>query len=328
MAQSLLIELKRQDPGCVIEVLAPAWVMPLLERMPEVNKAIAMPITHGQFKLQERYRLGKQLRRENYSQAFVLPNSWKSALIPFFAGIPKRTGWLGESRYMLLNDWRKLDKAQYPKMVQRFVALAYAKGQDWVGDDYPLPALNIKPNQAEAKLAQYDLTLDKPILVLCPGAAYGPAKRWPTTHFATVANKKIQQGWQVWLFGSQADSVFADEIDRITGNKCQNLAGKTSLADMVDLMSFAQAVISNDSGPMHIAAALHRPLIAVYGSSSADFTPPLSHNVSILSLADLACRPCFKRECPLGHLKCLNDLLPEQVLNAMDALTGPPGTNL
>ncbi|MDO8954053.1 MAG: lipopolysaccharide heptosyltransferase II [Gammaproteobacteria bacterium] len=324
MAQSLLIQLKLDHPQAIIDVVAPSWVLPLLERMPEVNKAIAMPISHGQFKLAERYRLGKQLRTEKYDQAFVLPNSWKSALIPFFAKIPKRTGWLGEMRYGLLNDWRKLDKIQFPKMVQRFVALAYPKNQTWSGQDYPLPALSIKASEADAKLALYQLDLNKPILALCPGAAFGPAKRWPTRYFAEVATKKISQGWQVWIFGSKAEQIFADEIQELSDNRCINLTGKTSLADMVDLLSLAQAVVSNDSGPMHIAASLHRPLVAVYGSSSADFTPPLSNNVIILSVPDLPCRPCFQRECPLGHMKCLNDLEPAWVLSAIDTLGTKP----
>jgi heptosyltransferase-2 len=326
MTQSLLIKLKQIHPNVLIDVLAPSWVMAILERMPEVHKTIAMPITHGEFKLKERYRLGKTLRAEKYDQAFVLPNSWKSALIPFFAKIPKRTGWLGEMRYGLLNDWRKLNEAQYPKMVQRFVALAYDGDESWTANDYPLPALTIKPSQTEIKVKQYHLKLDKPILSICPGAAFGPAKRWPTRYFAEVAKKKIQQGWQVWLFGSSADKIFADEIDGLTQHQCHNLAGKTTLADMVDLLSLSQVVLSNDSGPMHIAASLHKPLIALYGSSSAEFTPPLSNQVIILSVPNLSCRPCFQRECPLGHMKCLNELSPEMALAAIDKLITPPGT--
>ncbi|MDF2529635.1 MAG: rfaF [Gammaproteobacteria bacterium] len=326
MAQSLLIKLKQIYPHALIDVLAPNWVMAILERMPEVNKTIPMPITHGQFQLKDRYRLGKTLRQEKYDQAFILPNSWKSALIPFFAKIPKRTGWLGEMRYGLLNDWRKLNKNTYPKMVQRFVALAYSREQAWAGEDYPEPALTIKPAHTQAKLIQYQLNLDKPVLSLCPGAAFGPAKRWPTSHFAEVAKKKIQQGWQVWIFGSDKDKVFADEIDALTQHQCHNLAGKTSLADMLDLLSLSQVVVSNDSGPMHIAASLHKPLIALYGSSSADYTPPLSSRAVILSVPNLPCRPCFQRDCPLGHMKCLNELDPEWVLGAIDKLIMTPGS--
>jgi heptosyltransferase-2 len=211
-------------------------------------------------------------------------------------------------------------------MVQRFVALAYPRHQNWSGTDYPLPGLTIKPSQTELKIKQYQLKLDKPILSLCPGAAFGPAKRWPTRHFAEVAKKKIQQGWQVWIFGSSADKLFADEIDELTQHQCHNLAGKTTLADMVDLLSLSQVVLSNDSGPMHIAASLHKPLIALYGSSSAEFTPPLSNQTIILSVPELVCRPCFQRECPLGHMKCLNELSPDWVLAAIDKIITPPGT--
>jgi heptosyltransferase-2 len=155
---------------------------------------------------------------------------------------------------------------------------------------------------------------------LCPGAEYGPAKRWPTHHFADLAREKIQSGFQVWIMGSQKDNDIAEQIHaRVSSPHCYNLTGKTSLADAIDLMACGALVVSNDSGLMHMAAALQKPLIAIYGSSHAGFTPPLSEHVKILSL-NLSCSPCFARTCPLEHLRCLNDLSPQQVLSAMESL--------
>lgn len=322
MAQTLFITLKSQHPNAVIDVLAPQWSRPILERMPEVNAALDMPVGHGSLQLGMRRKLGQQLSHEGYDQAIVLPNSLKSALVPFFAGIPKRTGWRGEMRYGLLNDIRLLNKARYPLMIERFIALA-SKGGAVLPDLLPRPNLAINQGNVAACLEKYALALKRPVLALCPGAEFGEAKRWPANHYATVAQHKINEGWQVWLFGSEKDHAVAEQIkDQLTEKVREhtvNLAGQTSLADAVDLMSNADAVVSNDSGLMHIAAALGRPLVVLYGSSSPDFTPPLSDRVKVLRTG-IECSPCFKRECPLEHLKCLKDLSAETVLQAMAEL--------
>jgi len=311
MAQSLFIVLKQQYPGCRIDVLAPAWSLPLLQRMPEVHQTIPMPLGHGQFDLPGRVRIGRGLRSHQYDQAFVLPNSWKSALVPFFAGIPKRTGYVGEMRWGLLNDARKLDKSRLTMTVQRFVALA---GCDI--SDYPLPRLAISPEQQQAVAAKFAVNSETKILALCPGAEYGPAKRWPIEHFAKVARHMHQQGWQVWLLGSDKDKAVAEQINALSEQVCRNFAGSTDLAEAVDLMSLADAVVSNDSGLMHVAAALDKKLIALYGSSDPGFTPPLHPDAEIITLK-LDCSPCFKRECPLGHTRCLTDIAPERVIAAI-----------
>ncbi len=318
MAQSLFKTLKRQRPDCVIDVLAPEWTFSLLTRMPEVASAIAMPLGHGQFALQSRIRLGRELRRNLYDQAIVLPNSWKSALIPFFAKIPFRTGFLGESRWGLLNDVRRLDKKQLPMTVQRFVALAYRPHQT-LHKEYPVPELRIDADKQQAVREKFHIRTGGPVLAICPGAEYGPAKRWPAHYFADVAQSKITQGWQVWLFGSHKDKPAAEEIDACTGNKCIDFCGRTTLAEAVDLMSLVDIVISNDSGLMHVAAALQKKLLAIYGSSDPGFTPPLTEKARIISLG-LDCSPCFKRECPLKHMHCLTEITPEQVLQELAAL--------
>jgi heptosyltransferase-2 len=312
MAQSLFMALKQRHAHCTIDVLAPEWSLALIDRMPEVRKAIVMPLGHGQFDFKGRKALGKKLRSEQYDQAIVLPNSWKSALIPYFANIPKRTGYFGEARWVLLNDVRKLDKQRLSKTVQRFVALANEPDDQL--PDIPQPRLLIDPASVdEAKNTFGIAELADKVLGLCPGAEYGPAKRWPEQHYADVARQAIAKGWQVYLFGSAKDQPVTATINELAGGACRDFAGQTSLTEALDLMSLCNAVVSNDSGLMHVAAALDIKTIAIYGSSDPNFTPPLHPKAEVISLG-LACSPCFKRECPLGHLDCLNKILPDEVL--------------
>ena len=323
MAQTLFSELRRQYPDCAIDVLAPAWCRPLLSRMPEVREALALPFDHGDLKLGERRALGKSLRGQ-YQQSYVLPNSLKSALVPWAAKIPARIGWRGEMRYGLLNDMRKLDKERYPLMVQRFVALALPEGSPVPRlDSITAPHLEVSDESLHEAMAAHGLDLDKPVLGLCPGAEFGPAKRWPEHHYAAVAQHWIDTGGQVWIFGSGKDKAVADDIVAALDDRAQSqarvLAGNTSLEQAVDLLSATHAVVSNDSGLMHIAAALKRPLVAVYGSTSPGFTPPLGDRVAVVRLG-LECSPCFERECPLGHLNCLRQLPPSQVIDALQQL--------
>jgi heptosyltransferase-2 len=321
MAQVLFRLLKQQQPDAAIDVLAPAWSAPLLARMPEVRASFDLPLKHGEFGLAARKKIGHSLRGK-YQQAILLPNSWKSALVPFFADIPLRTGWRGEMRFGLLNDIRTLDKEKYPLMIERFAALAYPKNTA-LPAQLPRPHLAIKDDELAAALKKYQLNVDAHVLALCPGAEFGPAKRWPERHYAAVASQRIEAGEQIWIFGSAKDVPVAEAIRQLLPESqrrhCHVLAGKTSLAEAIDLLSCANAVVTNDSGLMHIAAALNRPLVAVYGSSSPQFTPPLADAVEVVRLG-LDCSPCFKRECPLGHLNCLNELLPSRVLDALSNL--------
>jgi heptosyltransferase-2 len=317
MAQSLFKLIKKNRPDVLIDVLAPAWSLPILARMPEVNAGHVMPLKHGQLNLRERYRIGKSLRVQCYDQAILLPNSFKSALIPFFANIPKRTGWRGEMRYGLLNDVRHLNKKRYPLMIERFMALGIpARGT--LGSPYPLPSLTFSTASQDAALANHQLQRsNQPVLALCPGAEFGPAKRWPEEYYAQVANAKLAEGWAVWILGSPKDNLAAEKIMALTDQRCINLTGRTSLEEAVDLLSLAQAVISNDSGLMHIAAALNKPLVAIYGPTSTTFTPPLHEHAKVLQLA-LPCQPCFQRECPLKHQRCMRDLPASQVLSVLN----------
>jgi heptosyltransferase II len=321
MAQTLFSVLKQRHPDCQIDVLAPEWSRPILERMPEVRAALSFPLGHGVLDLATRRRIGRELRGR-YQQSIVLPNSLKSALVPFFAGIPKRTGWRGEMRVGLLNDMRKLDKARYPLMIERFMALGQPAGAP-LSQPYPKPSLRIDEASRTAALEAFALELDRPVLALCPGAEFGEAKKWPAEHYARVAEAYIREGWQVWIFGSKNDHPVGEDIASrlIPGlrEEVTNLAGQTSLAQAIDLLSCAEAVVANDSGLMHVAAALNRPLVAVYGSTSPGFTPPLADRVETVRLG-LDCSPCFDRTCRFGHYNCLRQLEPRQVTDALGRL--------
>jgi len=315
MAQSLFKLLKEEHPHATIDVLAPAWTFTLLSCMPEVSQAIEMPLTHGELKLKTRYQLAKKLRANQYDQAIILQNSFKSALIPWFANIPKRTGWLGECRYILLNDARRLDKKRYPLMIEQFMALALPPKAP-LPAQYPYPAFTVQKTSQEATLAALGLEVSRPVLALGAGAAFGSAKRWPEEYFAEIANEKLSSGWDVWLFGSAGDKAITEKIMQLTNNRCQNVSGRTVLSQTIDLLSLVSGVVTNDSGLMHMASALQKPVVAIYGPTSPSFTPPLSASATILQL-HLDCQPCFARECPLKHHRCMRDLQPVSVLTAM-----------
>jgi len=311
IAQSLFKTLRANDPGTAIDVIAPPWSLPLLDRMPEVRRGIALPVAHGELALRQRWRLGRGLRNEGYAQGIVLPRSAKAALPLLAARIPRRTGYRGEFRFVLLNDIRPLDRGRLYRTVDRFVNLGLPADAPML-DVVPEPRLRIDGTGARQTAAALGLDPGAgPVLALCPGAEYGSAKRWPEEHYARVARDRLDAGWQVWLFGSARDQAVAAVIGALAPGAV-DLAGRTSLAQAVDLLSLAHAVVSNDSGLMHVAAAAGVPVIAIFGSSDPNYTPPLSARARILSLG-LDCSPCFRRECPLGHLNCLRQLPPEQV---------------
>lgn len=316
MAHSLFQVIKKDRPAAQIDVAAPAWTLPLLDRMPEVSNKIALPFKHGQLSLMERVQFGRSLKDDSYTQSITLVNTLKSAILPFAAGIPKRTGFLGEMRYGLLNDIRPLNKEKLSKTVERFVTLGLAKHQAL--GQIPRPVL--KANQANAKqyLSKSGILLESnKILGLCPGAEYGDAKRWPISHFAQTANMAIKQGWQVILFGSDKDARITDAINALTKAQCIDLGGKTNLGEAIDMMSLCHTVVSNDSGLMHIAAALDKKLIAIFGSSDPSHTPPM-HPDAIIEYLGLDCSPCFERTCPLKHTNCLKKITAIQVSHSIN----------
>ena len=313
MAQSLFIALKQQYPDCIIDVIAPQWSLPILKRMPEVNEGIPVNVRHGEFSFVKRRQLGLSLKTRLYTHAIVIPRSWKSALIPYFADVPVRTGYRGEFRYGLLNDIRSLDKEVLKQTVQRYVAFARPDRLQSV-PDVPYPVLSVNKNHQALLVAKLGLKLDKPVVCFMPGAEYGPAKQWPLDYFALLAKSLIDGGWQVWVLGSDKDAAAGEKIIKRLDNNAYNLCGKTQLVDTVDLLACAKSVVSNDSGLMHVAAAVGVELNVIYGSSTPEYTPPLTseEKKNIFYLA-MDCSPCFKRVCPLGHTDCLKNIKHEDV---------------
>jgi heptosyltransferase-2 len=302
MAQPLLSRLREKLPGVRIDVLAPPWVAPVARRMQEVAEVLEAPLVHGPLQLRARWRLGRSLKARAYDQAIVLPNAWKSALVPFFADIPLRSGYVGESRYGLLNLLYKKTQAS---MSLHYARLAEPPGTE---PPQPLPEPRLRVAVDETARAREKFGLSKPYVVLCPGAEYGPAKRWP--YFAALAAK---MGLPAVLLGS------ANDAEAARGVEGANLVGKTTLDEAIALIAGAQAVVSNDSGLMHVAAALGRPQVALYGSSSPQHTPPASAAARVLWL-HVDCSPCYQRECPLGHFKCMKEMDAEMVLAELKAV--------
>ncbi|CCP05180.1 ADP-heptose--LPS heptosyltransferase RfaF [Erwinia amylovora] len=327
MSHSLYRTLKTENPEAVIDVMAPAWCRPLLSRMPEVNQALPMPLGHGALQIAERRRLGKSLQATGYDRAIVLPGSFKSALVPFFAAVPRRTGWRGEMRYGLLNDLRVLDKTAFPLMVQRYVALGYDKATIRSANDLPQPLLRPKLKVLDAEkqttIGAFKLDNQRPMVGFCPGAEFGPAKRWPHYHYAALAQRLIAQGYQILLFGSAKDHDTGQQILTSLSESarlhCRNLAGETQLEQAVILLACCHAIVSNDSGLMHIAAALDRPLIALYGPSSPDFTPPLSEKARVIRLIT-GYHKLRKGDAEEGYHQSLIDITPQRVMAELTML--------
>ncbi|MGH1460790.1 MAG: lipopolysaccharide heptosyltransferase II [Neptuniibacter sp.] len=320
MSQSLYRHLKKQNPAREINVLAPDWCRPVLERMPEVNTAIAMPVGHGSLQWRIRKQLGQSLSEQGYEQAFILPNSLKSALIPWFAKIPVRSGWRGEMRYGLINDLRILDKQAFPLMVQRYVALSLPKSSPalQLAEILP-PHLRVDGAVQQNTISSFQLDAASSI-AFCPGAEFGPAKRWPDFHYAELARKLIAKGHSIWLFGSAKDVVVCEQIiaqlSKQEQQRCVNLAGKTSLPQAIDLIAACNATVCNDSGLMHIAAAVNTPLVALYGPTSPGFTPPLSDQATIIRLIDGFIK-IRKGDADQGYHQSLIDITPDMAFSAV-----------
>lgn len=337
MAHSLVRQIARKDPQAQIHVVAPGATAGIAQRMAEVDSVDRLDIGHGEFGLGARWRLGRQLAAQLWDHAYVLPNSWKSALLPWFARAKRRTGWRGEMRFGLLNDSKVLPKQQWPLMIERFMALTDLH-QTELAKPYPYPLLQVDQEQQVTGIKKYGLRADGRAIALCPGAQFGPAKQWPAEHFATLAQKCIENGYQVWLLGGPADQEICARISGLcepqSPTQMIDLSGKTDLLLAVDLLAAAGAVVANDSGLMHIACAVDTPVVAVYGSTSPGFTPPLhdlAQTISLVSLDEganrLACQPCFQRTCRYGHMDCLTNLSPDAVLAGL-ARTGLTFSNV
>ena len=325
--QPLLAALKVQYPESKIDVLASHWVAPIYRACSEVDHVIEAKFEHQKLQWSLRKQLAKEIESKNYQTCFVLPNSFKSALIPWLANIPFRIGYCGEFRFGLIN--LALDnpsKVNRPPMVEHYLALSHLLQDDEIDSSAQVtPKLNVSSiakHAIEQRLQDQYIKRDS-IYVLCPGAEYGPTKRWPTEHFAKLTNLLLAENPsnQVILLGSKGDHILGQEIASHVGvgNNLRNWCGETSLDEAIALIGMSKAVISNDSGLMHIAAALKIPQVAIFGSSDPAHTPPLSNKAKVIWL-NMPCSPCHKRECPLGHLLCLKDILPEQVFATLKTL--------
>jgi heptosyltransferase-2 len=308
MAQPLLQLLKRRHPERPIDVLAPPSVAPVWRAMAEVDSVLETPFRHGPLQLRERWKYGRVLRRRGYADAYVLPNTLKYALIPFFAGIGTRVGYKGEMRHGLVNRMHH-DDTPKRAMVPFYAALA-GEPRAPLRTDVPRPAMQVDAATIGGVCERLGIDRARPLVVFAPGAEFGAAKRWPARHFAALAQAilALEPGAQIGLLGSPKDKQACDEIIAITGPAGMfNLAGVTRLDEAIALIAAAGAVVANDSGLLHIASALNRPVIALYGPTDPDHAPPFSDMARSMSLR-LACAPCRQRECPLGHHDCMEKM--------------------
>jgi heptosyltransferase-2 len=321
LSEPLIAKLRATGVEAPIDVVAQRWCSPVYARMRGIGRIIDSPAGHGQLALRDRRKLGIALRGQQYTHAYVLPNTWKSALVPWFANIPQRIGYRGEGRYGLLTDARRVDRA-VPQLVARYAALA--NGVATRDIEPPRPVLVPDRGNLEEAMRSLGLSQQRPIAIFCPGAEFGPAKRWPIEHFATLGNRLLAEGNAIWILGSPNDAPIGNALERALGGAplVSDLSGRTDLGTAIDLMSAATLVVSNDSGLMHAAAAVRAPLVALFGSSSPAYTPPLAETARIARI-EISCSPCFKRNCPLGHFRCMRDLSPELVYNLARTTSAP-----
>ena len=319
MAQPLLGLLKKTYPEQPIDVLAPSWVASVLRAMAEVDTVLETPFKHGALQLRERWRFAQMLRLRGYASAYVLPNTLKFALLPWMAGIKKRIGYIGESRYGLINVMHHDDPVAPRAMVPFYAALATTPASQ-APTSLPRPALHVADQQIRQVLGMLGLSAQNPLIAFAPGAEFGNAKRWPTSHFAQLADSilKLHPDAQIVLLGSPKDNAVCDEI-KTSCPAVHHLAGETTLDQAVALIASSAAVVSNDSGLLHIASALNRPVIALYGPTDPDHAPPFSDISHSLSLR-LACAPCKQRECPLGHQDCMQKLTSDMVWKPLQGI--------
>ena len=316
MAQPLLAKLKQRHPDAIIDVIASSWVAPVIQRMPEVHSVMDSPLKHGKLNWTGIVHTAEQLKEAGYDEAIILPNSFKSALITFKAGIPVRRGFLGEMRYLLINKIVQPDPKKSIRLIDRYLMIADKKTLPQAANNtFCPPYLQSSTDDQRRVLSSFSLDQHKPIITLCPGAEYGPAKRWPAHHFAKLIDLLSSVDCQICLLGSQKDFVIAEEILTQASTKklqCFNLCGKTSLNQAIDLLAASSVAVVHDSGLMHVACASNIPVVAIYGSSSPSYTPPVSPIASIVQNSQ-PCSPCFSRTCRFGHYNCLESVLPEQI---------------
>ncbi len=316
MAQALYKALQGDSIPAQIHVVAPEWSRPLLQRMPQISAIHSLDVAHGEFGLAKRYQLGKRLREEGFSQAIVLPRSFKSALVPWFARIPKRIGDVGEFRHGVITDTFPSNKDKSIPSVCNYLRYINVESDISLVKKQYAPELSVdKENQANV-LKKHAMHTDAPLIACMVGAEYGPSKQWPVKHFAILIGLLKQRGVNVCLLGSPKDVKVGKQIETLCGESIINLCGETSLLDVIDILAACNVAVSNDSGLMHIAAAVDTPVVAMYGATTPIYTPPL-HPKAKSFYVKVACSPCWQRTCQYEHYRCLKDIMPQDVLSAV-----------
>ena len=308
MSQTLLKKIKNEDVEAKIDVLVEPSFKELIARMPEANQSVVLDCKHKELGLKKRLNLAKKIRG-SYDQSIVLSRSLKSALIPYLARIPIRTGERGESRYILINDLKSFSKEDRRKTAYRYVSMFSEKEEL---DEKYYPSLQKNTKNLEFLLSKHKINFDKKIVIFAPGAAFGPSKMWPVNKFKELL-KRLDQKYKILILGSKSEVNLGDQI--ADGDKAINLCGKTSIQDAVDLMHISEFCVSNDSGLMHLASATRTKSISIYGATSPDLTPPLTTNKEI-HYRRVSCSPCFEKKCKYGHYNCLVEIQADDVFKS------------
>jgi heptosyltransferase-2 len=305
--------LRARFPASPVDVLTTAMVAPLLDYMPGVRKGIVWDLPRRRLALSQHRALAVRLRQEGYGRALVMPRTWKSALAPYLAGIPERTGFAGELRFGLLNDIRWGERA-LPRMVDRCAALALPKGA-LPPSRYPLPELIVPQQEVAAWRQRLGLTGGRPLAAFAPGAV-GPSKRWPASHFAETARQLTAQGFSVLVLGGPGEAPLAAEIGAGEGH-VRDLTGP-DLRNAILALAAADVAVSNDSGLLHVAAALGTPSIGIFGPTSPWHWAPLNPLAAVVEAQTVVtCRPCHKPTCRYGHHRCMREIPPGPVVAAV-----------
>jgi heptosyltransferase-2 len=315
---SVIKLLNARFPECPVDVLSTTLCAPLTDYMPGLRRAIVVDLPRSRIAVKEQLALARRLKRENYGSALIMPRTWKSALAPFLARIPERTGFVGEMRFALLNDLRYGER-RLPRMVDRCAALALPAAAA-LPAEWPLPELNVARAETEAWRRQHGLAPDRPAVALAPGAV-GPSKRWPASAYATLARRLIADGFAVWVIGGPEEKSLAAEI--IGDTTARDLTGH-DLRNAILAQAAAAVAVSNDSGLLHVAAALGTPAIGIFGPTSPWHWAPLnSLAATIESKTKVECRPCHKPVCRVVHHRCMRDIPPDQVFAAVRQAFAP-----